>query len=476
MPFRDTYTPEQAFLDLGQGYGDEVAAANFPKTILRYRNNRAAETLGLEVLSDDEWISHFGHFKPLPGNLMAPIAQRYHGHQFRTYNPDIGDGRGFLFAQMRDTGDRLMDLGTKGSGTTPHSRSGDGRLTLKGGVREILATEMLEALGAYTSRTFSVIETGESLHRGDEPSPTRSAVMVRLNHGHIRIGTFQRHAFFSDKERLIKLVDYCLKYYYGTEPKGSEADRALEFLSKVSARVAIQAADLMAAGFVHGVLNTDNINITGEIFDFGPWRFLPTMELGFTAAYFDQTGLYAFGQQPDALHWNIYQLGGALADIAEEEALKEALAPFPSIYLAAIREKLLKRLGIKTKGDTEDDALLTKVNEFMATEKFPYERFFYDWYGGAASTARAEASPHAGQYNDAQYAELKAMLSSYAPLNPTALEHTYFKGNTPCTMLIDEVESLWAHIAERDDWQPLYAKIDAIREMGEALNLIAGQE
>jgi len=470
MPYAKTYKPEQAFLTLGQGFGDEVAAAAFPQTILRYRNDRAAKTVGLHTLSDDEWLTHFGRFEAMPGNLMDPIAQRYHGHQFRNYNPEIGDGRGFLFAQMRDTNNRLMDLGTKGSGTTPYSRSGDGRLTLKGGVREILATEMLEALGVNSSKTFSIIETGENLHRGDEPSPTRSAVMVRLNHGHIRIGTFQRHAFHSDSERLTQLVDYCLRYYYDITPKGTPQDRALQLLALVSERVAVQAAEIMAAGFVHGVLNTDNINITGEVFDYGPWRFLPTMDLAFTAAYFDQTGLYAFGRQPDALHWNIYQLGGSLADICDEQALKDTLAPFPNLYLDAIRDKLLARLGVKPKGDIEDDALLTNVNEFMAKENFPYERFFFDWYGGSASMERAEASPEAHRYNKASYSELKAKLGSYEPTNPHTLTKAYFMGDAPCTMLIDEVEELWSHIDERDDWQPLYAKIDSIREMGDALN------
>src|SRR3546814_7427549 len=118
--------------------------------------------------------------------LKEPLALRYHGHQFHVYNPDIGDGRGFLFAQLRDGAGRLLDLGTKGSGRTPYSRFGDGRLTPKGGVREILATEMLEALGVNTSKTFSLIETGEEMARGDEPSPTRSSVLVRLSHSHIR--------------------------------------------------------------------------------------------------------------------------------------------------------------------------------------------------------------------------------------------------------------------------------------------------
>ena len=186
------YTPSPVYLTLGDGFADAVEAADFPETILRWRNDVSAAEIGLAELSDDEWLAHFGRFDPLPDNLPQPLALRYHGHQFRAYNPDLGDGRGFLFAQMRDDKGRLIDLATKGSGTTPWSRQGDGRLTLKGAVRELLATEMLEALGANTSKTFSVIETGESLWRNDEPSPTRSAVMVRLSHGHIRIGSFQR--------------------------------------------------------------------------------------------------------------------------------------------------------------------------------------------------------------------------------------------------------------------------------------------
>lgn len=165
------YRPERAILELGEAFYDPVSAADFPETRLRFRNDRAAAEVGLDTLSDAEWLAHFGRFQPMPGSLDPPLALRYHGHQFRVYNPDIGDGRGFLFAQLRDDRGRLMDLGTKGSGQTPWSRFGDGRLTLKGGVREILATEMLEALGVRTSRTFSLIETGEALERGDEPSP-----------------------------------------------------------------------------------------------------------------------------------------------------------------------------------------------------------------------------------------------------------------------------------------------------------------
>ena len=183
--------PTNIHQNLDDRFYRAVSAASFPAHKLRYRNDAAAESIGLNHLDEAEWVSHFGRFVPFAGSFETPLALCYHGHQFGHYNPELGDGRGFLFAQFYDAVGRLMDLGTKGSGTTPFSRSGDGRLTLKGAVREILATEMLEALGVQTSKTFSVIETGESLHRQDEPSPTRSAVLVRLSHSHIRIGSFQ---------------------------------------------------------------------------------------------------------------------------------------------------------------------------------------------------------------------------------------------------------------------------------------------
>src|SRR3954469_22917913 len=173
---------------------------------------------------------------------------RYHGHQFRVYNPELGDGRGFLFAQMREVGtDRLLDLGTKGSGQTPWSRQGDGRLTLKGGVREVLATEMLEALGVPTSRSFSLIETGEALYRGDEPSPTRSSVLTRLSWSHIRIGTFQRFAYLGRADLIGALLQHIGEAYYPELLPLDPAERAARFLQLVVGRSAALTAAWMAA-------------------------------------------------------------------------------------------------------------------------------------------------------------------------------------------------------------------------------------
>ena len=308
------------------------------------------KSIGLDGLTDAQWIDHFGRFKPILGSFETPLALRYHGHQFQTYNPNLGDGRGFLFAQLHDEHDRLLDLGTKGSGRTPWSRMGDGRLTLKGGVREVLATAMLEALGVDTSKTLSLIETGEELERHDEPSPTRGSVLVRLSHSHIRIGSFQRLAYLGDTANMERLLDYSLTTYMpDVSPEGDNA-RAEKFLAEVARRVAATGADWIAAGFVHGVLNSDNINITGESFDYGPWRFLPRYDPAFTAAYFDETGLYAFGRQPDALAFNLTRLAECLLPLGEQSGLEQALNTFWPAFQAAMWNAVLRRLGLALPG------------------------------------------------------------------------------------------------------------------------------
>src|SRR6201996_6341990 len=224
MPTSAAYRPDPRFMALGPDFADPVRPADFPAHILRFCNQRAAATVGLETLTDAEWLEVFGRFEALPHNQPQPLALRYHGHQFQTYNPDLGDGRGFLFAQLEDDKGRLLDLGTKGTGRTPWSRMGDGRLTLKGGVREVLATSMLEALGVDTSKSLSLIETGEELERHDEPSPTRASVLVRLSHSHLRIGTFQRLGHYKDTANLSRLLDYSLATYMpDVAPPGDNA-------------------------------------------------------------------------------------------------------------------------------------------------------------------------------------------------------------------------------------------------------------
>ncbi|ASK87450.1 protein adenylyltransferase SelO family protein [Sphingorhabdus sp. SMR4y] len=455
-PGRTDYQADVQITRLGEKIGDPVAAAEFPDHILRFRNDRWDKSVGLDRLDEQQWIAHFGKFQPLPDNLDPPLALRYHGHQFRHYNPDIGDGRGFLFAQLRDHEARLMDLGTKGSGTTPWSRTGDGRLTLKGAVREILATEMLEALGVNTSKTFSVVETGEKLMRGDEPSPTRSAVMTRLSHSHIRIGAFQRIAYEQNEPLMRQLVDYCLENYYG----GSRtADPATELFARTTGEVARLTAAYMTAGFVHGVLNTDNINITGESFDYGPWRFTPFWEPGFTAAYFDHEGLYCFGRQPEALHWNLAQFASALRLIADSDPLVATLESFPKAYGTAFTEHFCWRLGVMSEGFEPDRDLVVAAEKGLAQKTVQIDRFFFDW-GKCENLVRPDD-------DSPEFSEFRALIADRTRIRQPVSD--YWRNAAPCSMHIEEVESIWDAIASDDNWSPLSKKVNDIREMGAAL-------
>ncbi|HET7282058.1 MAG TPA: YdiU family protein [Sphingomicrobium sp.] len=446
--------PDPKILSLGPDFYDSVEPARFPKCIPRFANERWAGEVGLD-LDEAGWTRHFCRFEPLPGNLTQPLALRYHGHQFRVYNPEIGDGRGFTFAQLRDDKNRLLDLGTKGSGQTPYSRNADGRLTLKGGVREVLATEMLEALGVNTSKSFALFETGEALERGDEPSPTRSSVLTRLSHGHIRIGTFQRLAFFGDTENLGKLTRYCLENLYGEQPATNDSDNAMRLFDLVSQATAALAASYMAAGFVHGVLNSDNINITGESFDYGPWRFTPYWEPDFTAAYFDHYGLYSFGRQPEAVHWDLAQLAGCLSILTDAPSLSDMLSAWSERFEQAMIAAMLKRLGIAS-GDN-DRKIAEALIRALASRAQTIDRIFFDWRGGR--------DPGSDRYPGAEFRDLAKLLEGgdWSP------DHPYWSDDEPCSMHIEEVEAIWSAIAESDDWQPFNNKVKAVRRMGEAM-------
>lgn len=457
--------PVRTHEQLGPDFFDRVAPARFPQTRLRYRNQRWAKRVGLDHLPDADWIDHFAQFSPLQDSLKTPLALRYHGHQFGNYNPDLGDGRGFLFAQLHDLKDhRLLDLGTKGSGPTPWSRGGDGKLTLKGGVREVIATSMLEALGVNTSKSFSLIETGEALYRDDEPSPTRGSVLVRLSHSHIRIGTFQRLAFLEDTNNLSRLTQYAIEHYYPHLNDLPQAARVPAFLGSVTDAVARTGAQMIAAGFVHGVLNSDNINTTGESFDYGPWRFLPEYDPGFTAAYFDDMGRYAFGRQPDALAWNLTRLAECLVPLSEIARLEPELNRFWPIFQTQLAMAVLDRLGLEPRGSEDDAEFLAAFFAFMTKSRAPYERVYFDWRGGR----QRDRTPLAELYAGDIFTPLRTLIAQYHPSPSASLDHAYFNRHEPRTMWIEDLEALWAPIAAHDDWSVFHRIMGEIAEMGDA--------
>ncbi|HRE43220.1 MAG TPA: YdiU family protein [Terricaulis sp.] len=472
MPPSRRYQPDPMFAALGPDFADPVAPARFPQHQLRWRNQAWAAAIGLDGLSEAEWLEHMARFAPLPGNMPSPLAMRYHGHQFRTYNPNLGDGRGFLYAQLRDDAGRLLDLGAKGSGQTPYSRRGDGRLTLKGGVREVLAAGMLEALGVYTSKAFSLVETGEALVRGDEPSPTRSSVLVRLSHSHIRFGTFQRLAYLEQPELMRTLIRHCVEAYYPVHAALEGEAQAAALFGEIVQASGRLAASWMAAGFVHGVLNTDNLNVTGESFDYGPWRFLPTLDPGFTAAYFDETGLYAYGRQPEAVSWALAQLGAALTQVCPAPLLEAELKRFVPAFQRTLRDRVFARLHLDETDLNADLVFVQALFDWLSASQAPWDQFFHDWAGGEASAARADGSPNAAFYAREDFAAIRDGLAQRTKSSAAEfLAHPYWAQARPASLVIDEVEALWAPIAERDDWAPFESKLAEIDNMKQALGM-----
>ena len=333
-----------------------------------------------------------------------------------------------------------MDLGTKGSGQTPYSRRGDGRLTLLGGIREVLATRYLDSLGVNTSKSFCLIETGEALQRHDEPSPTRSAVMTRLSHSHIRFGTFQRQAFFQATDNLESLVDYCIRHFY------SSAEGAAGLLEACAVASADMMASWMAAGFVHGVMNTDNMNITGESFDYGPYRFLPTLKSSHTAAYFDHNRLYAFAKQPEVMYWNLGQLAQSLSLVSDDTKLLSALEAYTPAYREAFRKHVFRRLAIAPKDMKADIAFVLQTFRYLENSQCSWPQFWHDWRGGAGQLMRAKKSPNSEYYTGEEFADWLTAFGAYETAGGPSI------GEVPASLIYEEIGELWKPIDEADDW------------------------
>jgi uncharacterized protein YdiU (UPF0061 family) len=228
--------------------------------------------------------------------------------------------------------------------------------------------------------------------------------------------------------------------------------RLFDLVSEATAKL---AASYLAAGFVHGVLNSDNINVTGESFDYGPWRFTPHWGPEFTAAYFDHYGLYAFGRQPEAIHWDLAQLAGCLSLITKGSTLSEMLAAWSDRFEEALVTAMLRRLGVAS-GENDREIVAALISA-LSSRAGTIDRIFFDWRGGR--------DPGLEHYSTEPFRALaKALEGRERPQS-----HPYWSDAEPCSLHIDEVEAIWDAIADGDDWQPFNDKVNAIRRMGDAM-------
>lgn len=344
---------------------------------LLYFNRELARELGLDVeaLAGPEGAAVFA------GNTVPtgaePIAQAYAGHQFGGFSPKLGDGRAVLLGEVTDRNGQRRDIALKGSGRTPFSRGGDGRAAIGPMLREALISEAMSALGIPTTRALAVAATGEPVIR-ERVLP--GAVLTRIAASHLRVGTFQFFAARGEHDKLRMVADYTIARHY--PELANRADRYLALLEAVARRQATLIAQWMNVGFIHGVMNTDNMALSGETIDYGPCAFLEAYDPATVFSSIDAQGRYAYGNQPGIARWNLARFAETLlplvADSSEEAAIKQAvdqalvvIDAFPGWYATALRSGQRAKLGLDVTDTTagirpDDDAIAQLADDWLA--------------------------------------------------------------------------------------------------------------
>jgi serine/tyrosine/threonine adenylyltransferase len=321
---------------------------------------------------------------------VATVAQAYAGHQFGVYVPRLGDGRALLLGEVTDVHGCRRDLHLKGSGRTPFARSGDGKAVVGPMLREYLIGEAMHGLGIPTTRALAVVATGERVMR-ERALP--GAVLARVAASHLRVGTFQYAAASGDRDLLRALAGYAIARHY---PQAAGApNRYLDLYRRVVGAQALLVARWMLAGFVHGVMNTDNTTISGETIDYGPCAFMDTFDPATVFSSIDDNGRYAYGNQPRILQWNLARLAETLLPLIDDdsqaavEAATEVLSGFAGAYEQHWAEGMAAKLGLAA----PDRELTDGILKLMRLQKVDFTQFFRALSAGTARTLFTEPEP-----------------------------------------------------------------------------------
>lgn len=366
MPFNNTYIqlPDQLF------------TAQMPTPVRSPGLIRVNDSLAAKLGIDPAWLRSTEGIATLAGNHLPegaePIATVYAGHQFGSWNPQLGDGRAILLGEVIGKDERRYDLQLKGAGQTPYSRGGDGRSPLGPVLREYIVSEAMAALGVPTSRALAAVTTGESVFR-EEALP--GAVLARVASSHIRIGTLQFFAARNDVEALSALVRHAISRHY---PERQDDDNpALALLDAVMNAQANLIARWQMFGFIHGVMNTDNMLLSGETVDYGPCAFMDVYNPEAVFSSIDHGGRYAFRNQPGIAHWNLACLAQALVPVLDDveetaiELAKTALDSFPAYFLNANLAGLRDKFGLLTAQD-EDESLIKDFLDLLEAHQIDF--------------------------------------------------------------------------------------------------------
>jgi len=326
--------------------------------------------LGEELGVDSTWLTSADGLAVLSGNSLLkdshPLAQAYAGHQFGQWVPQLGDGRALLLGEVRDRRGRLRDIQLKGSGPTPFSRGGDGRSSIGPVVREYLGSEAMAALGIPTTRALAAVSTGETVQR-EQPVP--GGILCRVAASHVRIGTFEFFARSGKDDDVRTLADFVIQRHY---PSCSDQERPYAaLLEQISRRTAQLVSAWMSVGFVHGVMNTDNLAISGETLDYGPFGFLDTFAPDTAFSYIDRRGRYAWSRQPMIANWNLARLAECLLPLLDNDpntALEignSVLTAFQANFESEFHSRLVAKIGLTESSPTNIE-LATDLLDRMA--------------------------------------------------------------------------------------------------------------
>lgn len=300
---------------------------------------------------------------------VAPLAMAYSGHQFGSYNPRLGDGRAMLLGEL-EHGGRHFEIQLKGAGPTPYSRQGDGRAVLRSSIREFLCSEAMHGLGIPTTRALALIASDEPVYR-EQVEP--GAMVLRVSPSHIRFGSFEYFSHTQQHDALKDLADFVIDHHYAGCRQAENPYAA--FFTQVVERTAIMIARWQAVGFAHGVMNTDNMSILGETFDYGPYGFLDDYNPGFICNHSDYNGRYAFDQQPSIGLWNCNALAHALLPLIPVEELRNILQRYQPVLEAEYMRLVRLKLGLQTAQDS-DEVLASQLLGLLQQFAVDYTIFF----------------------------------------------------------------------------------------------------
>jgi len=373
---------ENTYLQLPEKFYARVTPAKAPGPKLIKWNAELAQQLGAQTdsVAESELEQIFTGQKLLPGSV--PIALGYAGHQFGQFVPQLGDGRALLLGEVLDPSGRRCDLQLKGSGKTPYSRNGDGKAPLGPVLREYIVSEGLHHLGLPTTRSLAAVLTGEPVFR-EKVYP--GAILTRVASSHIRVGTFEYLAAQGDLANLKILTEYTIQRHYPEIQNDSEA--YLEFFRRAGNAQVELVTSWMALGFIHGVMNTDNMSIAGETIDFGPCAFMDQFRFDQVFSSIDQFGRYSYSNQAQITLWNLSRLGNCLALITGNgstesvEMLNKELASFGNLFEQRLASKMRKKLGILSGEQPEDTNLIRKWLGYLETEQLDYTLSFRNLAG-----------------------------------------------------------------------------------------------